>query len=71
MYNTVKCPVCNQIEYVGMMYWRDGKTMCRHCMMKIWKEIDKSTCDDFKFYYPFYENGENYAIKQTVEKQAK
>jgi len=65
-----KCPICGKNEYVGMMYWRDGKQMCRHCMMKIWKEKDKSKCDDFKYYFPLYENGLNYSEEEQNGKNS-
>jgi len=64
MIQSVKCG-CGATEYNGMMHWRDGHQYCRHCMNKIWNE-DRLRAgldfrENFKNYYPFYDDGKDYS----------
>ncbi|MBQ2639293.1 MAG: hypothetical protein IJF92_00805 [Bacilli bacterium] len=34
----VFCKNCDEPEYWGCMFWRNGKQYCRKCIYKIWDE---------------------------------
>lgn len=59
----VKCPVCGEQEYYGMMHWNNGRTMCRKCIYKLWSERDANWCPGENDYvFPLYEDGNSYVM---------
>ena len=60
-----KCPNCGNLEYYGMLQWRDQHQYCRNCIYTIWVKENpngwKPGKDDYVF--PKYEDGINYYEK--------
>lgn len=63
MKEVVICKSCSSEEYYGMMYWHNGKVICRRCMYTIWEaESDWERGDD-DLTFPLYGDGIDYTKK--------
>ena len=59
----VKCKVCGEQEYSGMLHWNNGQTMCRKCIYKLWSEGNVNWCPGENDYvFPLYEDGNSYVM---------
>ena len=59
----VKCKVCGEQEYYGMLHWNNGQTMCRKCIYKLWSEGSKWKPTETDYVFPLYDDGRRYAMR--------
>lgn len=65
MKKVIECPKCGRLEYYGMLHWRNGKELCRHCMYDMWEsesQWQRNVEEDFTF--PLYGDGVDYTQMQ-------
>ena len=61
MRKIVKCPVCGNKEYYGMIHMLNGVSMCRRCIYKIWKHKSQWKPGEHDYLFPLYEDGKDYS----------
>ena len=62
MLQVVTCMCCGHSEYYGMMHMRNGVSMCRRCIRKVWQLQPGCTWEPGPkdYVFPKYEDGGNY-----------
>ena len=60
MKKIVTCPHCKREEYYGMLYWRNGASLCRCCIYDIWEAENKWARRATDYVFPLYEDGIDY-----------
>ena len=59
MLRVVNCEQCGLPDYYGMLHWKSGKQLCRHCIYKVWTNDNwKPGKTDYTF--PLYKDGINH-----------
>lgn len=69
MHEVVICPECLQEEYYGMLYWLNGRRMCRECMYDEWEEHSDWRRSATYQTFPIYDDGNDYRPSLKEDKQ--
>lgn len=59
MLEIVACQQCELPEYRGMIHWKNGKKLCRHCIYVVWRS-DAWQPKETDYTFPLYEDGIDY-----------